>query len=179
MSKKMKAPAIPENVKKLLAKSQGIKLDLACGAQKQPGWVGIDILPLPGVDIVHDIETYPWPLPDESVLLVKASHIAEHINPAKFGFVNWMNEIWRVMKPDGQLMMSLPYAGSPGYWQDPTHCNPCNEVTWAYFDPLHPSRLYHFYHPKPWKVQDCYWSVNGTMEVLLIKRREDKSYEAI
>src|ERR1700722_5659804 len=87
------------------------KLDIACGANKQgPDWIGIDFQELPGVDIVHDIEIYPWPLPDECIWIAVGSHIAEHINPAKFGFINWMNEIWRVLMVDGQLMLSMPYG---------------------------------------------------------------------
>lgn len=157
----------------------GIKLDVGCGAHKQgPEWVGIDIQKLPGVDIIHDIETYPWPLPDNCVKIAVASHVAEHINPAKMGFIHWMNEVWRVVKVGHQFMMSLPYAGSPGYWQDPTHVNPCNENTWCYFDPLHPSGFWQFYRPKPWKIIQCTFNVEGFMEVALEKRRVDRSYQA-
>ncbi len=154
-----------------------VKLDIACGANKQsPDWIGIEFQPLPGVDIVHDIETYPWPLPDSCVDIAVGSHIAEHINPAKFGFIHWMDEIWRVLKPGAQLMLALPYAGSPGYWQDPTHVNPCNETTWVYFDPCHESGFYRFYRPKPWKILNIAWDQQGFMEVALEKRIEDPSY---
>lgn len=162
-------------MKALLKKrNQGIKLDVACGAHKQgPEWVGIDIQKFPGVDIVHDIETYPWPLPNECVSLAVASHIVEHINPAKFGFINWMNECWRVMKPGGELMIATPYAGSPGYWWDPTHVNGCTEVTWTYFDPTHESKFWEFYKPKPWKIKTNLWNMNGNLEVVLIKLKDE------
>jgi predicted SAM-dependent methyltransferase len=154
-----------------------IKLDIACGANKQaPDWIGIDVQKFPGVDIVHDIETYPWPLPDECVSIAVGSHIAEHINPAKFGFINWMNEIWRVLEVEGRLMLALPYGGSPGYWMDPTHVNGCNENTWNYFDPLHESKFYRFYRPSPWRIISCVWDTQGFMEVVLEKRRKDSSY---
>ena len=84
----------------------------------------MDVQKLPGVDIVHDIEKYPWPLPDNCVQLAIASHVAEHIEPSRFGFINWMNEIWRVMEPDGRLMLSLPYGNNSLFVQDPTHVNP-------------------------------------------------------
>lgn len=175
----MKKPEISDRVRKLLKdKNQGIKLDIACGASKiGTDWVGIDILPFEGVDIIQDIEQYPWALPDECCSLAVGSHIVEHINPAKFGFINWMNEIWRIMKYDGEVIFVLPYAGSAGYWQDPTHVNPCNETTFHYFDPLSKTGLYRFYKPKPWKIKDLFWQTNGNLEVKLIKRREDKSYE--
>ena len=71
------------NIDVLLQKNNlGIKLDIGCGANKQEGFVGIDIRELPGVDIVHNIEQFPWPLPDKSVSMAVASHVLEHINPA-------------------------------------------------------------------------------------------------
>lgn len=152
------------------------KLDIGCGGNHDPSWIGIDIQKLPGVDIVHDIETYPWPLPDACIELAMASHIAEHINPVKFGFINWMNEIWRVLRPGARLMMSMPYGFSSGFCQDPTHCNPCNENTWRYFDPLDPSGFYRFYRPRPWKIEGCSFNVQGFMEVVLEKRKLDRSY---
>lgn len=167
------------NIKELLKKyDQGIKLDVACGSDKQgPDWVGIDIQDLPGVDIVHDIETYPWPLPDACASTVMCSHIVEHINPAKFGFINFMNEIWRVLKTEGKLLIATPYAGSPGFWQDPTHINGCSQTTFYYFDPLHESGFYKYYKPNPWKIVTSYWSPVGNLEVVLEKRRKDKSYD--
>ena len=62
------------DIKQLLKDSSGIRLDIGCGANKQPNFVGIDMLPLKGVDIVWDLETTPWPLPDECVLTAVASH---------------------------------------------------------------------------------------------------------
>lgn len=171
-----------KSVDQILKNKSGIRLDIACGENKQgPDWVGIDIQKLPGVDIVHDIETYPWPLPDECVLTSVASHIVEHINPAKFGFINFMNEVWRITKPGGQLAIATPYAGSMGYFQDPTHVNPCNEITWSYFDPEDVrtnGHLYKIYKPKPWKIVHCSYSRVGQLEVILEKRSEtthDKS----
>lgn len=174
----VKKPFLSKEIESILSsKNQGIKLDLACGASKQgPDWVGIDIHPYKGVDIVQDLEKYPWPLPDNSCSVIVGSHIAEHINPAQFGFINWLNEIWRIMKPDGQLLLAMPYGGSPGFWQDPTHCNGCNEITWHYFDPLSVTDLYRFYKPKPWKIDNIFWSPEGNLEVKLIKRRENKRY---
>lgn len=153
-----------------------IMLDVGCGACKQQGYVGMDIQPLPGVDIIHDVESFPWPLPNESVVRVLCSHMVEHINPARGGFLRFMNELWRVCKPEAQLLIITPYCISMGYFQDPTHCNPCNEATWTYFDPSHPSGLWNIYRPKPWKVEYLSWQTEGAMEVLM--RRKSENVEA-
>ena len=123
-----------------LGRAAGIRLDIACGHNKQQGagGVGIDFQPLPGVDIVHDLTVFPWPLEDNSVLVAVASHIVEHIPPQNMTFVKFMNEVWRVLKPRGEFAITTPHGWSPGYLQDPTHCNPCNENTWFYFVHGHP-----------------------------------------
>lgn len=163
------------NIEQLLQQNSGIRLDIGCGASKQPNFVGIDIRPLPGVDIVHDLEDVPWPLPDECVLVAVCSHVVEHINPHKFGFVNFMNELWRVMKPDGEIAIACPHGSSQGFLQDPTHVNPINETTFAYFDPTHPSGLYRFYTPKPWKIKYISWNPTANIEVVLVKMKEGES----
>lgn len=110
------------NIENLLKERSGIRLDIGCGGNKTPGFVGMDLRSLDGVDIVHDVESYPWPLPDESVLCAVASHLVEHIMPARFGFINFMNEVWRVLKVGGEFAIATPHGYSPGYLQDPTHC---------------------------------------------------------
>ena len=170
-----------KDIDELLKDKSGIRLDIGCGANKNPGFVGVDILPLKGVDIVCDLEEFPWPLPDECVLMATASHVLEHINPHKGVFIKFMDEIWRVMKPGCQFAFVVPYGESPGFIQDPTHCNPINETTMHYFDP-DPEQanigmsLYAFYRPKPWKIIKQYYNPQGNLEVLLEKRRMDKSY---
>ena len=144
----------------------GIRLDIGCGGNKQPNFVGMDLRPLKGVDIVHDLQKFPWPIPDGIVIQALASHIWEHIEPKNR--ILWMDEIWRVMKPEGQLLLSVPYWTSFGAYQDPTHY-PCpNEATFTYFDPEYP--LYSIYQPKPWKVVTNDFRYNGNLEVILEKR---------
>jgi hypothetical protein len=146
----------------------------------------MDVRVLPGVDIVHDVNVYPWPLPDGCVVVAICSHLVEHIPPVavteggtRFPFVQFMDELWRVMRFDCEVAIATPHGSSQGYLQDPTHCNPINEATWAYFDPLEPNTggaLYGVYKPKPWKIKYLSWSPAANIEVVLVKRREDVSY---
>lgn len=197
-------------LKKLLKeKNKGVSIDLGCGANKIPDFIGVDARPLPGVDIVMDLEKYPWPIPSESASLVTCSHVLEHINPAKVdsrlvelvkllvakkvlkqkdidqylgemdfesSFVRFMDEVWRILKPGGEFMFKVPYAGTVGFYQDPTHINNITEATLYYFDPFHASNLYKIYRPKPWELKHCFYDTEAIMEVLFIKRREDKSF---
>lgn len=174
------------NKKELFDSNKGVKIDLGCGEGKQPGFIGVDLRAVRGVDIVQNLEEFPWKeIPNDVATTVMASHVLEHINPAGGIFLKFMDEVWRITKVGGQFMVSLPYAGSPGYWQDPTHCNGCTEVTWAYFDPLAKDpygnlyHLYTIYRPKPWKILSCSFSIHGNMEVLFEKRAIDKSYRTM
>lgn len=170
-----------DTIDQLLKKKSGIRLDIGGGAHPQAGYVNMDILPLPEVDIVHDLEEFPWPIPDEAVLSAVASHVLEHISPIKGVFLGVMNELWRVLKPGGQFAFVVPYGVNELYVQDPTHCNPINQTTMYYFDPDPEGRfagqaLYRFYQPKPWKIERMAGDRNGTLEVLLSKRLDDRSF---
>jgi SAM-dependent methyltransferase len=162
-----------KNIKALLQDKAQVNIQLGGGTTCPRGFINIDILDHPAVDITHDLEKIPWPLPDECADMLVASHLVEHINPHKFGFVKFMDEAWRVMKPKGQFLISTPFAGSYGYFQDPTHVNPCNDATFWYFDPLkNGGSLYNVYKPKPWKIKAEAWDMQGNLEVMLIKRKD-------
>lgn len=151
----------------MLEKHRGIRLDIGCGANKTPHFVGMDKRKLPGVDIVHDLERFPYPLADGCCLTIVGSHIVEHIKP--WLMLDFMNELWRIARPGCQLALSMPYGVGHGFVQDPTHCNPCNETTFQYFCPEYP--LYGIYQPRPWKMTRGFpvWQAHGNLEVLMEK----------
>ena len=145
-------------------------IDVGCGDNCQPAFVGMDKRDLDGVDIVHDVEVFPWPVEDDSVHVLMMSHIVEHIKP--WLQIDFMNEAWRVLKQGGLLLISTPYGGSYRYNQDPTHCAPWNEATVAYF--IKDTGLYNVYKPKPWSLEKCNYYIQGDLEVVLRKKGEDK-----
>ncbi len=106
-----------------------MKLDIACGQNKQKGFTGIDIAPGDGVDIVHDLETYPWPFEDNSVEEVHVSHYAEHTKD----LMKFMDEVWRICEDGAKISIVGPYYTSIRCWQDPTHTRALSEATWLYF----------------------------------------------
>lgn len=161
------------------ASKKGYILDVGCGEWKQPGAVGMDKQDLPGVDVVHNWNDFPWPFEDDSVLTIVASNVAEHVSPVDGHFIDWMNECWRVLKPEGQLAIVAPYGVCSLYVQDPTHCNPVNEKTFWYFDgdfaDYHGGKkilYWGFYKPRPWKIEASFFSAEGQLEVCLRKRAE-------
>jgi SAM-dependent methyltransferase len=151
-------------------KKLGIRLDIGCSDHKQPHWIGMDIRNLPGVDVVHDAQKFPYPFEDNCCFQILLSHLWEHIEP-KYR-VDMMNELWRIMKPEGQLLISVPYYLSIGACQDPTHYTCPNEATFTYFDPAYP--LWQIYKPHPWRLVQNNYSMTGNMEVILEKRKGER-----
>lgn len=146
-----------------------ILLDVGCGFNKQPGYVGMDRRKVNGVDIVHDAEDIPWPIEDESCSVITMSHLIEHIKPWRQ--IDVIDECWRVLELDGVLLIATPYATSFGYAQDPTHCSPWNEATPSYFTPGHP--LYEVYRPKPWKQERLFYHKQFNLEIAFRKMPEE------
>jgi predicted SAM-dependent methyltransferase len=161
---------VKKSVSDVLKAKGGIRLDLGCGENKQKGFVGIDLRKLPEVDIVHDLEQFPYPLPNESCLVIVGSHLVEHIKP--WLMLKFMDELWRIANVGCQLVLAHPYGVNELFVQDPTHCNPCNAATWQYFDPRYP--LYQVYKTKPWKIEKGFpiWQQSGCMEVFFTKVSE-------
>jgi SAM-dependent methyltransferase len=160
---------------------QGVNFDLACGDDVRTGYIGIDNRPAPNVDIVLDLEKTPYKdIPSDCAGLMIASHIVEHFKP--WLMVDIMNEWWRILKVGGQLMIATPYAGSPSFWQDPTHTKGWIEVTPEYFAPFGPlskGNVYKVYKPKPWKILKNTWDLSATLEVLMEKIPDDPSYHKV
>ena len=152
----------------MVKKIGGIKLDVGAGDNIQEGFIGMDMRQTKNADIVHNAEVVPYPLPDEICHIIICSHLVEHLNPAKM--IDIMNEWWRLLKETGQLWLSMPYAGSFGFWQDPTHIKTWNEETATYFDPS--QFLYNIYKPKPYKIIRNVWHEGGNLEVVFEKLPE-------
>ena len=170
---KKEVPKIPKVISDTLEKSKHINIDLGCGESVREGFIGIDKRPLPNVQIVHDIEVFPYPVPDGIVNTVVMSHVWEHIKP--WLTIDLMNEVWRILKVGGKIALSFPYGVSSGFLQDPTHCNASNETTWEYFDPN--CYMYNIYKPKPFEIEHRSWQVEGFMEVVLRKISEEEGLE--
>lgn len=127
-----------------------LRLDLACGESVREGYAGVDLFALPGVSYTADLNETPFHLtpvgerhgelaelhaqaftPDAgSVAAIFTSHFVEHVRD----LVGFVNECYRILEPDGQLVIRYPYQFSIGAWQDPTHIRAVNEATWLYFD---------------------------------------------
>ena len=95
------------------------RLNVGCGNQKMPGWLGIDCVPTAAANIVRDI-TWGLPFADSSVAEIYCDNVLEHIGPND-DFIFVLNEFYRVLKPGGTATIIVPDGRSQAAWQDPTH----------------------------------------------------------
>ena len=108
-----------------------IKVNLGCGTLPLDGWVNLDMVALPGVDVVHDLDVVPWPFKDGEAEEISAEDVFEHVgDPLAF-----MAECWRVLAPGGHLRLRTSYWKSESAFTDPTHKRFCTELTFDYWCP--------------------------------------------
>lgn len=146
-----------------------IKLDVGCGKAKHEGWIGMDICPFEGVDIVWDIEHFPWPLANECCSEILMDQVFGLIEPRYRLAV--MNELWRIAKPECQVNIRVPHAGSTAAGQDPEVYTCPNQVTFWYFDRRHPR--YEEYNPLPWYVVKQFIDWSDQINVTLLPCKEE------
>lgn len=120
---------------------QPLKLDVGCGKEKHDGYVGVDIVGVPGVDVVCDINE-GLPYNNESVQEILTSHLLEHIENLE----KVMKEFHRVLRPGGILKIFVPHCFSPIAFGDPTHKRFFTFDTFTQFDPDHPKAYYRDFH---------------------------------
>ena len=93
------------------------KLDVGCGSRKLPGFLGIDNMVSPQVDVVHDLNVYPWPFAHDSFNQVVCRHSLSHLDD----IVAAMEELHRITAPGGFVEIVAPHFSSDNYFTDVTH----------------------------------------------------------
>lgn len=159
------------------------KLDLGAGNFQAEGkeWVTLDIVSTFRPNVLGS--AYALPFADDSLSAVKCHHVLEHIPrdyfvfhwrgeesyiEARHGLIDVMNEIWRVVKPGGEVWIEVPRFPSEEAIADPTHGSFLVMDTFNYFfrcdahDPTDEVHQYtcredhrQMYGIKPWKKKQA------------------------
>lgn len=117
------------NVGKVVCVNLGCGNAIAHPIELDQMWINLDRSPHKGVDTAADLEE-GLPFKDESVDLLYASHVLEHIK----AFPALMRECYRVLKPRGLLALKVPAAGCRAANSDPTHVWKFEPETWDHFN---------------------------------------------
>ena len=94
------------------------KLNLGSGGKPLEDYINIDRnVSAPKVDLVYDLDEYPWPFKTESVIEVVAEHCLEHL----IDHNRAMKEIHRVLVKGGLAKIKVPHFTWQFAFHDPTH----------------------------------------------------------
>lgn len=104
------------------------KLNLGCGNDIRKDWINLDIIGKKGVNVIHDLNKIPLPFTDNSFDYILCIDVLEHIN-----YFPLMNELYRILKKNGILMIKVPHFTSRSNYADPTHINMFSSNTFHYF----------------------------------------------
>ena len=126
-------------------------INIGCGSKPMVGAINVDIYKGEGIDVVCDVRQ-GLPFETESIDKVNADYFLEQIlENEKFRFV--MNEVWRVLKPEGLFEFKVSNAKYPTAFKDPFDCRYFTKETFDYFN--YGTRRYDYYKGygfKPWLV---------------------------
>ncbi len=103
--------------------------NLGAGKQSYENVKSVDILPISGADIIHNLDIYPWPIETSSADLIISFQTFEHLENLGEAMV----EVHRILKNHGRLIVEVPYFRHPGAFQDPTHKHFFTAKTMDYF----------------------------------------------
>lgn len=104
-------------------------LDLGCGTAKVSGAVGLDVVPLTGVDVVVNLEERPYPFPANTFDVIYLNDVIEHIPDT----IATMEEIHRILRPDGRVFIRVVNWNSHYTAMDPTHVRAFTEHSFDFF----------------------------------------------
>ena len=105
-------------------------LELGCGGTKRrDDAVGVDLLDLPGVDVVGDALEVLRSLADGSVQAIHSEHFLEHVPDAEAV----VSEAARVLESGGTFHAVVPHFSNPHFYSDPTHRTFFGLYTFSYW----------------------------------------------
>lgn len=128
-------------------------LELGSGARpaKRAGArvIHLDRVESPHVELVADLD-HGIPLPSNVVDEVLAIDVLEHL----VDLVAAMDEMHRVLVPQGHALIRVPRAGTYNHWTDPTHRRGFTEESMDFFDDRKPlAENGRSYTRRRWSIQ--------------------------
>jgi len=123
-----------------------LTLLLGCGKTRIPEAIGVDRVAIENyVDVVHNLDTIPYPFESCSVKEIHMYHVLEHLNDP----IKKMEELHRILKPEGLIYLRVPHFSSMGAFSDLTHIRPFGFTS---FDCFRKDDYQHFYTNVSYKI---------------------------
>lgn len=98
-----------------------MKINIGSGGVKIDGFVTCDYDPLANPDFLFNLEKDRFPFDDNSVEVVVAHHVLEHLGE---GYFHCLQELYRVCKHGAMIDIRVPHFRHDYFFDDPTHRRP-------------------------------------------------------
>lgn len=98
--------------------------------------ITLDIDPKCNPDVVWDLRDFPLPFGDNEFDEIHAYEVLEHTGQQgdyKL-FFNQFSEFWRVLKPNGIFVATVPMWNSEAAWSDPSHTRVITPLSLVFLD---------------------------------------------
>jgi len=139
-----------------IMKHNKVILNMGCGKTRIPNSIGVDKVLVEGyVDVVHDLNTVPYPFESNYADEIHMYHVLEHLHDP----LEKVEELHRILKPGGILYIRVPHFSSMGAFSDITHVRPFG---FASFDCFIKDTYHHFYTKLEFKILDKQIKYFGT-----------------
>ena len=92
-------------------------LDVGCGNSKAIGALGIDKYSDTQAEVIHDLDNYPWPFPDDKFYSVICNDVLEHLDDV----IKVVEEVHRISRKNAILYIRVPHFSSVQAHSDLTH----------------------------------------------------------
>lgn len=98
-----------------------MKINIGSGGQQIDGFLNCDYDPLTNPDFCFNLENDRFPFEDNSVEVVVASHVLEHLGE---GYFHCLKELYRICKHGAMIHVAVPFHRNDFFFNDPTHRRP-------------------------------------------------------
>lgn len=145
--------------------TESTTLHIGCGRHKMAGAVGLDITPLPEVDVVLDLDRETLPFPDNHFEQVYAHHVLEHLR----NLPDVLSELHRVCKDGAVIDILVPYYTCVGAFGDPTHVRFFTYRTLEHFAETDDKERYTWFSTTRFKIRQRHIGFGRLFRLLLIE----------
>lgn len=114
------------NYNESMKKQSERKLNLGSGQFPKKGFINLDGEARFNSDVVHNLEMFPYPFPDNHFVLIEADHVLEHLCQP----FTTVRELHRLLVPGGKLIIRVPHF-SRGFTHADHKC--AFDVTFPYY----------------------------------------------
>lgn len=111
-----------------------MRLNLGCGMRHREGFLNVDRFPQCRPDALVDLESLPWPWPDDCAEEVSLIHCLEHLGQSTEVFLGIFRELYRICRDGATVEIHVPHPRHDFFLGDPTHVRPITPETLSLFD---------------------------------------------